>query len=116
MVLNFRRSLGARSQLDVVEAKYQAQDKNVSNVQISSRRLIDEMQEAVWKITEFATGGVATSTIESLIPSIQSVYRGKALKAKNALSMGLSFFARVEVQFLAHTNRSIDHNIPTKEN
>lgn len=38
--------------------KYQAQDKNVSNVQISSRRLIDEMQEAVWKITEFATGGL----------------------------------------------------------
>lgn len=26
------------------------------DVQISSRRPIDEMQEAVWKITEFATG------------------------------------------------------------
>lgn len=52
---DFRRSLGVRSQLDVVEAKYQAQDKKVSNVQISSRRPIEEMQEVVRKITVVAT-------------------------------------------------------------
>lgn len=52
---DFRRSLGVRSQLDVVEAKYQAQDKKVSNVQTSSRRPIEEMQEVVRKITVVAT-------------------------------------------------------------